>query len=158
MANTKNAPAIVDRSLTPAEQLRGVLQRGEKLGDDDPQVIATNIANQLLAADSLDALFSEQQTVNSTDLVGHALKIRNAVLRKSDLENTDAYILVDAIDVDSGEVLVMNTSSPRIMAQVLRAMELGAIDPDKSKALDVRVVEVGKAKTGQNAPTGLILA
>lgn len=154
----KNSPAIADRTNSPAEQLRGVLRRGEVIGDDDPKVIATNIANSLLEANSLDALFSEQQTVNSTDLVGHKLQIRNAVLRKSDLENTEAYILVDAVDLDSGEVIVMNTSSPRIMAQVLRAMELGAIDPDKSKALDVRVVEVGKAKTGQNAPTGLILA
>lgn len=154
----KNAPAIIDRTQTQAAQLRDVLAGNGQLAEDDPALIAKNIANQLLAADSLDALFSRQQTVNSTDLVGHRLKVRNAVLRKSDLENTDAYILVDAVDLESGEVVVMNTSSPRIMAQVLRAMELGAIDAEKGKALDVQVVEVGAAKTGQSAPTGLILA
>lgn len=154
----KNTPATIDRGGSLAEQMRGVITRGEAVPDEDPAVVAKRIAESLLEANDLDALFAEQKSVNAVDLNGRTLNIRNAVLRNSELENTDAYILVDAVADDTGEVLVFNTSAPRIMAQIARAMELGAIDPGASKTLKVRVVEVGQAKTGQNAPMGLVLA
>lgn len=158
MAN--KTPAVIDRSTSLAEQMRGVISRGEAVPDEDPAIVAKRIAESLLEAADLDALFAEQKSVNAVDLTGREMHIRNAVIRNSEIENTVAYLLVDAVADDTGEVVVFNTSAPRIMAQVARAMELGAIDPAQAppKTLKVRVVEVGAAKTGQNAPMGLVLA
>lgn len=147
-----NLPSVIDRTAPLAVQVDQILNHGLAVPEDDPQVIAQSIANRLLQAESIEELFAPTTTKNSTDLVGQRLQLRDAVIRKSDLENTQMYMLIDAVNLETGEAIVMNTSSPRIMAQVARASDLGALP------LSVQVVEVGVAKTGQNAPTGLILA
>lgn len=129
---------------------------------EDPAIVARRMAEQVLQAQSLDDVFAKTQTHSAPEVIGIPLIIRDILLRDSELENTETYALINAVcpgdytPFITGEVVVVNTSSPRIMAQLCRAKDLGALDnPDKP--LTVRVVEVGTAKPGQNAPLGLEL-
>jgi hypothetical protein len=147
----------VEKAGPMAAQLTAALAGNGKFEDDDPKLVAERIAQQLLSADTLDDLFGTGGTVSGSECVGRTLRINDVILRPSDLDNTEVYALIHAIDADTGATVIVNTSSPRIMAQLCRAKDLGAM-ADPKKPLVVRVVEVGQAKPGQSAPIGMVLA
>ena len=89
-------------------------------------------------------------------MIGEIVTLRDVALRPwsiVDPDNPDkpqVYAILE-VATGQGELKVLNTGSPRIMAQACRAKDLGALP------LDVRIIEVAKGRPGLHAPLGLEL-
>lgn len=127
------------------------LMRGEAVPEvEDPAIVKMRIVEQVLQAETVEDIFRNDQTVALGELVGSRIMVRDVVPMASAIkESSPVYLLIDAVDVTTGEKMVLNTSAARAMAQLWRAKEVGALP------VQLQVVEVGRAKDGLNAPIGL---
>lgn len=140
--------------IAPAFDLRAAMRDG--LPEEDPQAVAEAIVDQILTATEDDEIFGiTGGTKGTKEMVNVPLELRDVAFRNTQIVEKDGtvkqgvYALLDAIELESGELVILNTSSPRIMAQALRLKELERL-PKK-----VVVTEVAVAKPGQSAPLGL---
>lgn len=119
-----------------------------------PEVSAEDMSEaimaRILSSDSLEDIFREDGSTATRDLVGVPLEVRDCVVRESSLEGKQGvYMLLDAYRLDEGVPVLVNTGSPKVMAQVMRCKQRGFLP------IQVQVVEVAAAKPGQSAPLGL---
>jgi hypothetical protein len=126
--------------------------------DTDPEIVNQQIVAQILSAPTIEEVFDNGGTIATMKLVGEILVLRDVKLLPSSMVATKdqpnppkCYAILEVANSASGEVKALNTGSPRIMAQACRAKDLGELP------LEVRIIEVAKAKHGRNAPLGLEL-
>lgn len=130
-----------------------------ELDDTDPDELTAEIMARILAAGNLEDAFDNSGSTATKLLVGQPMLLRDVRLRASGLEDDPAHPnrlkvyahLEVAID---GELRVLNTGSPRIMAQACYAKDRGHLTGD---GLPVKIIEVARARPGQNPPLGLEL-
>lgn len=132
-----NAPAKVD----PAEEFKRVMRKItneiETSGGDDDQLtswIQGKLA-AILSADDFNAINAivEQGTLTaSQDLVGRTFEIRDFALRKSTIQGPkegvgsqmNSFAIIDAVDVSSGEPILIDGGGDQFVAQMVRMRDL----------------------------------
>lgn len=109
------------------------------------------LIEQNLKAATLTELFEPRKTVASKDVVGVPLEIRNVLLAKGEIEGKDSvYMLVDAIDLNTGEKIVLNTGAPNVMSMLYNIKQRQLLP------IQVAIIEVGTAPSpGMNRPLSL---
>lgn len=125
------------------------------MGDVAPEVVtsedaARNIAERILAADTLEDIFAEDSTTASKDMVGIGIRVKDVRIMQSELvEGVKSYMLIDAEVIETGEAVIINTGSRNIMAK------MWACKVKKLLPVEVVITELGSGRTGENAPLGL---
>lgn len=117
---------------------------------EDRDATSEAIIREILAAEGLGELFRSRSTVATRDLIGTPLLIRGVRLMRSNIEGIEGvWMLIDAVRLDTGEPIAVNTGAKNIMAILWRANELERLP------VEVEIVHVGRARPGENAPLGL---
>lgn len=133
----------------PADILQAI-KTGEipDLGDRKQQ--ALGIVAQILEAETLEQIFDPGGTLATKDMIGSVFTLEDVQLMPGEADDAalPVYVLLRGRWED-GTAFVANSGSPRIIGQALAA-QLRELLP-----LRVAVVEIGRAKAGQNAPLGL---
>lgn len=99
-----------------------------QLLDQDPEAVMARFADQFLKAESIDDLFSVLDGNSSKDMIGR--KVRLNRVKWAPYESDRGIIpnaIVDAIDLDSGEVLEFATTSGMLTMFIRRAELIGAL-------------------------------
>jgi hypothetical protein len=144
--------------LPLSAQLTRALAGEEILTTDNAEEVQARIVAQILASDTVEQVFDNEGTTATMKMIGEIVVLRDVALRPSQIQAIPGqpppslvYAILEVGVPATGEIKILNTGSPRIMAQACKAKDLGALP------LEVRVVEVGRAKPGMNAPLGLEL-
>lgn len=112
---------------------------------EEPEAMQQAILERLMTADSLEALLREDETVATKKLVGKPLEFTDCRVMRSNFEGgLGAYLIAEAIDLDTGELIVVNTGATKIVGQLIRAKQRGWLP------LKATVKEVGRPKEGQD--------
>lgn len=112
---------------------------------EDPEQIQKAILERLMSAETVDQVLREDETVATKALVGKRLRIIDARVMQSTFEGgLGVYLIADALDLDSGELIVINTGATKIVGQLIRLKQKNWLP------VDVTVREVGRAKEGQD--------
>lgn len=141
---------MASKALAPSEAAQDIVM-GRTLPEiEDSEQAQEAIVRQILAAEDVAALFTDRTTTACKDFLNTPIAVRDVTLRRSTLgDDEGVYMLIDAVRLDTGEPVVLNTGARNILATLYRAKQLGALP------VEVSVIEVGKAKPGQSAPIGL---
>lgn len=88
--------------------------------------------------------------------IGEKFSLGDFILVPSDIPDSTrkVYMLIDAVNLTSGERVVCNTSAPNIMAQLWRAWQFSK-EGKNPWPIDVVIEEAKAAKPGQNPPVRL---
>jgi hypothetical protein len=148
-----NKPATTTSDKAVALRANDLLQAiatGQIEVLQDKKAVALAIVEQILTAGTLDEAFDNTGTIASKDMVDTPLLLEGVQLMPGELEDAQlpAYVLLRCRDANGNRLLV-NSGSARVMAQALYA-QIHELLP-----LMIAVIEVGKARAGQNAPLGL---
>lgn len=124
---------------------------GETLPDvDDPEIAQRAIAERILQADDLAGLFIDLKTTACKDMVGVPIEIRQCRVMRSNIDGArGTYMLLEAVNLTTGELCTLNTGAPQIMAVCMRATG------QKYLPLQVEVIEAATPQPGKSAPLGL---
>lgn len=96
------------------------LIRGAALEYADPTAIQESIALRILTADSEADAFAELPTVSTKDAVGHIFLVRDLRVFRSRYNGGEGgFVACDAVDVETGEEVILNTSAAKIGAKLI---------------------------------------
>lgn len=128
MAATPRGKAVVKAEPITREvllaQYGDILQEIPMAEDGDGFGIIVDILN----ATSWEDLNRDAEMDDMRDWVGKRIKVTNMIRRESTLDNgMPWYLIVDAVDVKSGELVKINTSSGSIMAKLAMLHHWGNI-------------------------------
>lgn len=117
---------------------------------EDEEQMMRALATRILSATEIDEIFADLSTTATRDLIGKPIVIRDAMVRKSELEDASGtYMLLDCIDSETGEQFTANTGASQIMFTVWGCKLHGLLP------IEVIVREAAKAKAGRSAPLRL---
>jgi hypothetical protein len=117
---------------------------------EDSELVQRKIVEQLARATTAAELFSDHSSTATKDLVGVPLKVTDCRLVESSLaDSRGVYMLMEATNMITGEVILVNSGSPKVMMIIYRLRGLGMLP------VEVAVKEVAPAKPGRSAPLGL---
>jgi hypothetical protein len=117
---------------------------------EDPAQIQRMIVERIVSATSIDELFTQTGTIATQKMVGIPLILTDSRLMSGEIDGEDSvYMILEATREDTGELVVLNSGAPSIMAISYRAKKLGILP------MQVEVAEAGKARGGRNAPLTL---
>lgn len=139
----KSSTAVATRTV--AELLRSGEAPVES--SETRALIAQSIAQSTLNAETLDDVFNEGSgSKNAEDMIGRPIEVQGIMLRESQIEGQTSYLLINAVDLTTGELVVINTSATKVVAQLARAEEL------KGFPLKVELYQMGQGRQGESAP------
>lgn len=135
----------------PADILQAIAT-GDLEAVSDPKAVALSVIESILRAETAEAIFDTGGTIATKDLLGEPFVLTGVQLMPGQIEDAalPVYALLDCVD-GNGERFVANTGAARIIGQAVAA-KMRDLLPIK-----VQVVEVAKARPGQNAPLGLAI-
>lgn len=117
---------------------------------EDSEAIQLKIVEQIARADSLEALFADHSSIGTKDIVGKPILISDCRLVESTItDSRGVYMLIEAADLTTGEVMLLNSGSPKIMMVIYQLKKRGMLP------VECAVREVAPARPGRNAPLGL---
>lgn len=133
----------------PADILQAIAS-GDIPDLGDPKTVALSVIEQILRAETAEAIFDTGGTIATKDLVGDVFTLLDVRLMPGQIEDAalPVYALLDCVD-ENGERFVANTGAARVLGQAVSA-KIHNLLP-----LKVRVVEIAAARPGQSAPLGL---
>ncbi len=114
----------VELDTTHAEQeelaaFKEALLSGVLEVDVDPAVVMRRIAEQIMESPDLEAAFRELPLWPAKDNVGQSYELRRLNLHASSFEGgAPVFASVDAVDLNTGEVGVLNTGSVKHLAKL----------------------------------------
>lgn len=99
----------------------------QSLSDVDD--VQERIGQEILAADSVEAILDGGQATQAEDILGQSFTIHGFQLRPSDKEaypdGPDYFAVMDVSMTDTGEVLAVTCGAFNVMTALLRIEELG---------------------------------
>jgi hypothetical protein len=117
---------------------------------EDPQLAQQRVVEQILRAETLEEVFDSGGSTAAGQFVGIPFTLANVRVMESRIADAlPVYVLLEGTTIADAQPVLLNSGSPRVMAQAYRAQELGLLP------LDVQVVEVAQAQPGKSAPIGL---
>lgn len=142
---SKENPSTEVVVLTPADELALIMGQVE-MSVEDTEATINRLIMQTFEAEKVEDIFGGTGTVSSQEAVGWPLVVRDYTLHRSDFatDGHAVFMVVDAVRIDTGEVIALTTGAKRIMAQVVTAKARGVLPAN------VVIVEVGQAKPGQS--------
>lgn len=114
--------------LVTVDQAADVLLHGGKLKVMDPEVISRMIASRILEASSINEILNQQTNLKVEDIEGEPLTIQSASFMSSGFkEGPGIYAIIQAVRENTGEVVNVSCGGTNVLAQIIRAMQLGAM-------------------------------
>lgn len=133
----------------PAEAIE-LLTGARELAPEDSTAITRSIMERALRADTVEDIFAEEGTIATKDYVGIPIQVNGVKLNEGELEGEPSvYMLVEALNLNTGEVVILNTGAPNIMAKLYRLHQLEKLP------IKVAVKEAAPGRRGQNAVLSL---
>ncbi len=114
----------VELDTTHAEQeelaaFKEALLTGRLEVEVDPAVVMRRIAEQIMESPDLEAAFRDLPLWAAKESVGSAFELRRLNLHASSFEGgSPVFASVDAVDLNTGEVGVLNTGSTKHLAKL----------------------------------------
>lgn len=100
-------------------QFRQALLTGELEVDIDPAVVMARIAERIMDSPDLEAAFKDPPLWSAKDQTGTPYELRRLNLHASRFEGgVPVFASVDAVDLTTGEVGVLNTSAVKHLAKL----------------------------------------
>ena len=103
------------------------------LGDDtpefvDPEQASRDIVMQILAAEDVDAVFDIAGTTPCEEVLDRPLQIDQARAMRSAYDaGATMYLLLDVVDLETGESLKVTCGARNVMAQLYRITQVGKL-------------------------------
>lgn len=131
----------VDKIKTSADLLLGEVP----IDVESSESMARSIIERNLRAETVDDVFDEQVTVACKDYVGNPMRVTGIRLAEGEIDGqSTTYMLIDAIDMNDGNALVLNTGAPQITSKLFNLHLKDALP------VEVYIVEAAPAKRGRN--------
>lgn len=112
---------------------------------ESSETMTQSIIERNLRADSVDDVFDEQVTVACKDYVGEPIRVTGIRLAEGEIEGkATTYMLIDAVNMGTGEVVILNTGAPQITSKLFNLHQKGALP------IEVFVKEAAPARRGRN--------
>lgn len=126
LATTGNGQASAELA-----NIERALTGGDYVTIDDPAAIEQEIIAKVLSAESADDVLAVEDTVSLKDIVDQELRVNDVKWNRSKLDGRHpVYAVIDATRIADGERMVVTTSASRVMAQLLKLAQLGALPRD----------------------------
>lgn len=117
---------------------------------EDAQAMTRSIIERNLAAEDDDSLFAEQQSIATKDLVNVPLHVESVRIAEGEIDGeATTYMLIDAVNMQTGEKMLVNSGSPQVTSKLLNLHLRGRLP------MDLYVKEVSPARKGRNAVLSL---
>jgi hypothetical protein len=117
------------------EAFRRALLTGEIEVEVDPEAIARRIMAEIIDAPSVEDAFSNPTIVSARDAIGQAYELRGINVHASSFDSGGVFVSVDAVDLATGERVILNTSAAKMLAK------LYVLERDHAWPVKVRVVQ-----------------
>lgn len=143
--------------LASPEAAVAALMRGAALEYADPTFVQESIARRILTAETEEEAFAELPTLSTKDAVGMVLEIRDLRIFRSRYNGgAGGFAACDAVVVETGEEVILNTSAAKIGAKLVwlkmhdalprrvRVIELAGETAAGFKVLDLETVAAGE--------------
>jgi hypothetical protein len=113
---------------------------------ESSESMTRSIIERNLKAETVDDVFDEQVTIACKDYVGNPIRVTDVRLAEGQIDGkATTYMLVDAVDMNTGETLILNTGAPQITSKLFNLKLKGKLP------IEVYVVEAAPARQGRNA-------
>lgn len=91
----------------------------------DPEQASREIVLRILESPDVDAVFDQAGTTPCTEIIGKQIQIEGARAMKSAFESgATMYLLLDVVDLATGEKLLVTCGARNVMAQLYRIQQL----------------------------------
>jgi hypothetical protein len=107
-----------------------ILGEGEYTASvEDAEQIGKEIVYRIMSAESEDELFTQSATLSAKDLLGVPLLIKNVRWNTSRYgdEGPKVFAIIEAERMDNGDRELITCGSRNVMAQLLRAGQMGKL-------------------------------
>src|SRR5260370_21298150 len=122
----------------------------QELAPEDSADVTRAIAERILNATDVAGVFEEVGTIATKDYVGQPVEVVDVKLNEGELDGKrTVYMLINAINLATGEVVILNSGAPNIVAKLYRLNML------KPLPIKVAVREVAGRGGGMNAVLSL---
>jgi hypothetical protein len=121
VSDTESAGPLVEvEEVDPElEAFRKAIATGELEVEVDGAAIGRRIASEIMDSPDLEAAFADKPTWSARDVIGYAFELRGLHLNLSQYDKgSPVYAAVDAVDLNTGEVGVLNTSAAKHLAKL----------------------------------------
>lgn len=129
-ADLSIVPKAQGMDIASLNQLDEILRTGELNAEvvDDPDSISRSIIDQLLAADSDEALQDFGNAIGWKELLNVPIELRGFRWRVSDYsEGAPIYFIVSGTRLDTGEGVTLTTGSLNVLAQLSNMARRGTL-------------------------------
>lgn len=94
----------------------------------DALAVSIDIAKRILAAETVEDVFGEQEAIHAKDVIGEPLLITGFTFNESTIggEGPAFYMLIECAD-PQGEAFKVTCGALNVMAQVFRLSQMGAL-------------------------------
>lgn len=135
MSSTKDAPAPSVELEVIDDWVPFILSDATPEFEDAEQA-SRDIVMQILQAADADEILEGAEVTPAKAMLGKPLRINGARAKKSAYEEgATMYVLIDAVDLGTGEVVKISCGSRNVLAQLYRTYQLNAFP------LDCRILE-----------------
>jgi hypothetical protein len=119
--------AVRNSATRELEVMRSFAEMAAAIPTDDGDPTA-RILGQVLSAGSVEALNDPWETEDTAKLLGRVITVSSLKRQESTLEGgLGMYLVVTAVDTNTGETLTFTTGSVSVVAQLVKAHALGAL-------------------------------
>ncbi|HEY5989328.1 MAG TPA: hypothetical protein VIV12_23545 [Streptosporangiaceae bacterium] len=109
-------------------EIAQALTRGVDVPEIEPEAMAAALVGRVMGLDDKADVLVPITPTTASLVTERPLQITDYQLRKSYyLDGLGVYLLIDAVDLSTGEVLLIMCGATNVVAQVLRAADLGAL-------------------------------
>jgi hypothetical protein len=113
---------------------------------ESSESMTRSIIERNLKAETVDDVFNEQVTIACKDFVGNPIRVTDVRLAEGAIDGqATTYMLIDAVDMNTGETLILNTGAPQITSKLFNLKLKDALP------IEVYIVEAAAARQGRNA-------
>ncbi len=147
---SSNAVTVSGQELPDREAILDLIAGRTLVDVESSEEAQFAIARQILEATTLDDAVRPRTSIATRDVVGKPFEMRSFRIRPGEIEGRKGnYVLIEAVDLDSGELVTLNTSAPNVIAVLYRAAM------DDALPIRVTVEHAQAAKAGRSAPLTL---
>lgn len=138
---SSKSTAIETTRAAQLEQIRRAITGEEELpGNADPEAMSRAIMERILAAESFEDAFTQQDLTPWRSMIGRAVIVRDVHFNRSTVEGAgpSVYAVCDLVDVETGEQISVTCGGQNVLAQIVVGLQHGWLVDEKRP---VRMIE-----------------
>lgn len=125
----KPDPVPVDPDEPTPAEIREALTAGFDAPDAEAAEIARALVQRIMGAEKREDLLEPIAPINAAQVLERRIGITGYQLRKSRYpDGLRVYLLLDAVELTTGELLLIYTGAVNVLGQVIRGTALAALD------------------------------